>query len=309
MLASLGFGLAAGLVVFRLLTRRLETLSARMEDFADTDFTGDVNTESGDAPPADEVDRLGQTFERMAARIQGQIEQLREKDAQRRHLVAQVSHDLRTPLAALQGYLESLQMKRDTLSAEEREEFLIIALRQGRRLGRLIDDLFELARLDARENPPAPEPFPLGDLIFDALQKHRLRAEELDTRLEVSVPEGLPFAVGDVGMTERVLDNILDNALSHTPAGGQIEVSATASGTSVALSVADDGPGIAEDDLPHLFDPFYRGNSKVGDGHHAGLGLAIAKRIMQIQGGDIRAARRADRSGSIFTLSLPLASS
>ncbi|MBT6263077.1 MAG: sensor histidine kinase, partial [Rhodospirillaceae bacterium] len=101
----------------------------------------------------------------MAERIRQQIEMLREQDALRRRLVAQVSHDLRTPLASLQGYLESLQIKKDSLNEEEREEFLRIALRQSRRLGQMLAELFELASLEARESQPQPEPFALPELI------------------------------------------------------------------------------------------------------------------------------------------------
>ncbi|TGN37693.1 sensor histidine kinase, partial [Marinobacter confluentis] len=107
-----------------------------------------------------EIDYLGATFDDMAQRIASQIDLLREKDAQRRQLVAQVSHDLRTPLASMQGYIETLKLRRDRLSAEEQARFLQIALQEGQRLSRLVDELFELAALEAREKQPVLEPFP-----------------------------------------------------------------------------------------------------------------------------------------------------
>jgi len=302
MAASLGFGLLAGLIVFHLLTGRLRRLTERMEKFA----KHDGEEAAPQLPKGDEVEALSFTFDRMAERIGQQIDQLQEQDALRRRLVAQVSHDLRTPLASMQGYLESLQMKKDSLSEDERDEFLRIALRQGQRLSRMLGELFELASLDARESQPQPEPFALPELIYDAAEKHRLKAESQGVTLSLSVSPDTPFAYGDLGMTERVLDNLLDNAIQHTPAQGTIAVSASSDDRMVSVSIRDSGPGIEADQLPHLFDPFYRGDSADKSSQHAGLGLAIAKRIMDLQNGTITAAKVEGGTGLAFTFQLPL---
>ncbi|MBT5111424.1 MAG: HAMP domain-containing histidine kinase [Rhodospirillaceae bacterium] len=305
MAASLGFGLLAGLIVFHLLTGRLRRLTERMEAFAKQTIKQDL--ENVDPPTkVDEVEALSFTFDRMAARIRQQIEMLREEDALRRRLVAQVSHDLRTPLASLQGYLESLQIKKDSLSEEEREEFLRIALRQSQRLGRMLAELFELASLEARESQPQPEPFALPELIHDAVEKHRLKAESEGVSLCLSLSPNTPLAYGDIGMTERVLDNLLDNAIQHTPSKGTIAVTTSTEDDSVTVSITDSGPGIMADHLAQIFDPFYRGESAEKSSQHAGLGLAIAKRIMDMQNGAISAANVATGSGSIFSFQLPL---
>ena len=156
----------------------------------------------------DEIDYLGATFDDMASRIASQIELLTEKDAQRRQLVAQVSHDLRTPLASMQGYIESLKLRRDRLTAEEQDRFLDIALKEGRRLSRLVDELFELAALEAREKQPVPEPFPLAELVHDVVQKHGQEASTRQLELVVDGDPDLPLAYADLAMTERVLDNL-----------------------------------------------------------------------------------------------------
>jgi two-component system, OmpR family, sensor kinase len=305
MATSLGVGLLAGLIVFHLLTGRLRRLTQRMEEF--TSQTIKQDSEKIDPlPEGDEVEALSFAFDRMADRIRQQIEMLREQDALRRRLVVQVSHDLRTPLASMQGYLESLQMKKDSLSEEEREEFLRIALRQSRRLGKMLAELFELASLEARESQPQPEPFALPELIHDAVEKHRLKAENEGVALCLSVAPNTPFAYGDIGMTERVLDNLLDNAIQHTPAKGTIAVTTSTEDGKVTVSVSDSGSGIVADHLAQLFDPFYRGDSADKSTQHAGLGLAIAKRIMDMQNGTISAANVADGSGSIFSFQLPL---
>ena len=309
MAASLGFGLLAGLIVFHLLTARLRRLTQRMEAFAKGTITQDAN-EIDLLPRGDEVEALSLTFDHMAGRIRQQIDMLQDQDALRRRLVAQVSHDLRTPLASIQGYLESLQMKNDSLKKEEREEFLRIALRQCQRLGKMLAELFELASLEARESQPRLEPFALPELIHDAVQKHRLKAESEGVSLCLSVSPDTPFAYGDIAMTERVLDNLLDNAIQHTPATGTIAVTASTEDDRVTVSICDSGPGITADHLPQIFEPFYRGDNADKPAQHAGLGLAIAKRIMDMQNGSITATNAginaATGSGSIFSFQLPL---
>ncbi len=306
---SLVFGLIAGLVVFRLLTRRLEHLSLRVECFEAQAGGGAFDPTTDRAPPvarggADEIERLGMAFDRMAERIARQIEQLHEQDSLRRRLVAQVSHDLRTPLASMQGYLESLKIKGAALNEAERAEFLNIALDQGRRLGRLVHELFELAALEARERQPRPEPFAPAELVHDVVRKHEPAAAVKSITLTVTAEPNMPFALADLGMTERVLDNLIDNAVAYAPRHGHVEVSVRTERDSLRIHVADDGPGIALNDLPHLFEPFYRGESGIATGH-AGLGLAIAKRIMQLQNGTIEARSRPE-GGAEFILRLPL---
>lgn len=326
MAASLGFGLLAGLIVFHLLTGRLRRLTERMDQF--TRQTIKLQPEQSSPPRGDEVDALSFTFDQMAERIGQQIELLQEQDALRRRLVAQVSHDLRTPLASMLGYLESLQIKKDSIGEEQREEFLRIAVHQGHRLSRMLGELFELASLEARESQPQPEPFALPELIYDAVEKHRFKAESQGVSLSLVVSDS-PFAYGDIGMTERVLDNLLDNAIEHTPAQGAITVTTCTVGDRVKVSVRDSGSGINAEHLPHIFDPFYRGDSADKSSQHAGLGLAIAKRIMDMQQGTISAdnvhthiAHSADTAvpdytgkatthaetvtGSIFSFELPL---
>jgi signal transduction histidine kinase len=304
--ASLGVGLVVGLVAFRLLTRRLQRLSAVMEEFEQSRFDSERTYGVDVGRSADEVDRLGITFDRMAHRIREQIERLREQDALRRELIAQVSHDLRTPLASMLGYLETLQIKGRELPKEQRADFLHTALKQGQRLSRMVEELFELASLDAREKAPVLEPFAPAELVQDVVQKYRLRAEQREIALELVTMPDLPFAQGDIGMTERVLDNLLDNAFVHTPDGGRIVVEVNVDERTLSVAVTDSGKGIAKDDLLAVFEPFFRADAIPADGSHAGLGLAIAKRIMALQHGAIR-AENAPRNGATFTFVLPLA--
>ncbi|MDX1756212.1 MAG: ATP-binding protein [Marinobacter sp.] len=305
-LISLVVGMLAGLAVFRLLTRRLSQLTQLVERFETGDMSQPPQQTWQQQRPLvrDEIDYLGVAFDRMAERIASQIEQLQEKDALRRRLVAQVSHDLRTPLASMQGYIESLRMKRATLSAGEQEQFLDIALAEGRRLSRQVDELFELAALEAREKQPRPEPFPLAELVHDVVQKHSPRAGAKAVRLRVARTPSLPLAHGDLAMTERVLDNLIGNAIEYSPEGSEVVLDMDRQDEWLRVTVRDAGPGIAEQDLPHIFDAFYRGESGNAGGH-AGLGLAIAKRIMTLQQGGIE-VRNLQPRGTAFTITLPI---
>jgi two-component system, OmpR family, sensor kinase len=305
-LISLTFGMLAGLAVFRLLTRRLTRLGRLVEQFDNDGMNPRPRQTWQQQRPEvrDEIDYLGVAFDRMAQRIASQIEQLQEKDALRRRLIAQVSHDLRTPLASMQGYVESLRIKRSTLSGDEQARFLDIALEEGRRLSRLVDELFELAALEAREKQPQPEPFAAAELVHDVAHKHAPEADKRQVALTVSGSQSLPLVFGDLGMTERVLDNLISNAIRYSPRGGTVELALSVHEDFLQVCVRDTGAGIPEQDLPHIFEPFYRGDAGSA-GDHAGLGLAIAKRIMSLQGGEVSAANL-EGGGAAFSVRLPV---
>ncbi|HHH39557.1 MAG TPA: HAMP domain-containing histidine kinase, partial [Sedimenticola sp.] len=302
--ASLVFGLLAGLLAFRLLTRRLHRLAAIMDGFHASGFTRHLPYASLSPGPGDEIDRLGVTFDQMARRIRDQLQELGRKDALRRELVAHVSHDLRTPLAGLRGYLETLKLHAHRLEPAERAEYLEIALAQSERLSRLVDELFELARLDAEETRPDPEPCNLAELVQDVLQKFRLAAEQARVGLLMAGVPPLPLVLADIALTERVLENLIENALGHTPPGGTVQLALEANGTGTRVRVCDTGPGIPGHALPHLFEPFYRAPGARRSGRHAGLGLAIARRIVELQGGRIE-VRSVPGEGTCFSFTLP----
>ena len=302
---SLAFGLLAGLVLFRVLTRRMQRLAGVMDHFDRSNFTEHTPYRPKGTGASDEIDRLGATFDQMAGRIIAQLDELQSKDAQRRDLVAQVSHDLRTPLASLRGYLESLMLKNDELSDAQRTEYIRIALRHSERLSRLVAELFELAKLDARETEPAREAFAPAELVQDVVQKFELMASAKDVALHFEFSDNLPFAAADIAMTERALEKLVENALEYTPSGGQILLSVKQDGANVRIAVEDTGCGVAQEDLPHIFEPFYQSSSARDDGARAGLGLAIARRIVELNEGEIQVASEVGR-GTKFSFSLPV---
>lgn len=301
LVAGLVFVLLAALLLFALLTRRLRRLSGAMESFKNgsrvpsLQYRHDVNS-------GDEIDRLSASFEAMANRITEQLAKLRQTDALRRELVANVSHDLRTPLASLQGYLETLTLKRGELSGKEKRNYIEIATRHAVHLSELVDDLFELAKLEANEIRPHLEPFALQELVQDVIQKFELKARQHGVHLIQHLEKDPPFVLGDVGLIERVLDNLLDNALRHTPRGGTVTVVLTTHDDTVSLEVVDTGCGIAPKDIPHIFERFYVSAEPERKG--TGLGLAIARNIVELHGGVISATSKLNK-GTVFTFDLP----
>ena len=224
LLLSVLAGLVGGLWFLHRVTRRLRRLDEAMMEFENAGFSGFQQHLDFDTKSRDELGRLGRSFNTMAQRISSHIGSLQQTDALRRELVANVSHDLRTPIASLQGYLETLLIKEDSLDEVQRREYIVIALRHSERLGKLVSELFELAKLDSGHTEVHPEAFSPGELVQDVMMKYKLLAQKNDVNLIANIPDNLPFVHADIGLIERVLDNLLDNALKHTPANGQVEL-------------------------------------------------------------------------------------
>lgn len=290
-----------GLGLFLVLTRRLRRLTRAVESYR----PGYAPLESPSTPHetflTDEVDRLSAVFDQMTHTIEAQLGELKGVDAQRRELITNVSHDLRTPLTSLRGYLETLQLKNDTLTQDERERFLEVALRQSERLGVLIHELFELAKLDSGQVTPHVEPFSLAELAQDVLAEFQLQADAKGVTLELDMERGVSVR-GDVALLERVLTNLLDNAIRHTPAGGEVTLKLRSRGGTVQACVADTGEGIPKGDLPRIFERYYRTQDS-SEGSGAGLGLAIAKRILELHESHFE-VRSVLGQGTVFSFEL-----
>ncbi len=307
--ASLLFALIAGLVLFASLTGRLKRLANAMDAFRRSTAHQAMKlplTKRGHG--ADDIDRLGLTFTEMAARIEDQMEQLQRSDAMRRELVANVSHDLRTPLATLQGYIETLLLKDDDLGPEERRSYLEIAIKHCERLSKLVSELLELAKLDSYDIRAAREPFNLSELVQDVVQKFQLMASEKQITLSTRCEKNLPFVNADIGLIERVLENLLENAVHNTPPGGSVRLILTPQQENVAVQVSDTGHGIPTEELAHIFNRFYQlDKSRKSELGHSGLGLAITKKILELHDRSIDVASALD-SGTTFSFQLPVKS-
>lgn len=302
-LAGLTLVFLAGISMFTLLTRRLKRLAAVMMDFEKRNFEGMTLEPVSTARAGDEVGDLNRVFYSMAARIAEQVNSLRESDRLRRELVANVSHDLRTPLTALQGYLETLQLT--TLSEEEKRRYLGIATRHSAQLSGLVGELFELAKLEANAAEVRKERFPLAELVQDVVQKFGLGAEQRGVTLVADV-KVRPFVYADVGFLERVLENLIDNALRYTPQGGVVSVALLPSTQGVSVEVKDTGSGIPADELPHVFERFYRASRTGERATGAGLGLTISQRMLGLHDTRLEVTSQVG-VGTTFSFSLPTA--
>lgn len=304
-LAAIGaaavLALLVGLAIFFLLTLRLRRLSRHVQAFTHDGFQ--TAEELALAPRGnDELDRLAIAFNTMAQRIVAQVGRLEETDRMRRELITNVSHDLRTPLASMQGYIETLLIKDDSLTPSERRHYLAIAGKHGARLQRLIGELFDLARLDSGAVQAKRESFCLSELLQDVGLEFQLKAAEQDVSLVVETGGGEACVVADIGLIQRVLENLIANALRYTPAGGHVHVSLVRGADNLGVSVADTGCGIEQGEIPRIFDRFY--SSRAGGADHVGLGLAIVKRIVDLHGGSIVVESKPGK-GTRFTFDLP----
>jgi len=304
--AGILLSVLTGIIIFAWLTRRLRRISNAMQLFKQGETMDKLlHFFSDGGTTHDELGQLQKTFQEMAIQINQQIEQLKSTDKLRRELVANVSHDLRTPMATLQAYTETLLLKDDALSRQERRDYLETIMNHCNQLNKLVKELFELAKLDAKETRVVKEAFNPLELVQDVMQKFRLSAEEKGVQLITNFTEHVPYVYADIGLIERVLENLLENALRFTPNGGSIVIKLETTENQVTIKVSDTGFGIPREELPFIFERFYQVNknrSKVTQG--SGLGLSISKRILELHDSDIEVNSQVN-NGTTFSFRLP----
>jgi signal transduction histidine kinase len=296
-LVSLGFGQ----LMARSITGGLEQLAHTAEKISSGDHATRAVVESGD-----EVEQVAGAFNRMLQKLDEM--QVREKELEqaRRSLIAAVSHDLRTPITTVRAMVEAINDSVVTDEASVRR-YLSLIQSEIQNLSRLVDDLFELTQIDAGAQSWTREPSSLRDLISDTLESMQAQADAKGVALSGSVGPGVDPVVMNSLKVQRVLYNLVQNAIRHTPSGGRVSVTAQAreGSATAAVEIADSGEGIAPDDLPHIFEPFYRSDqSRARDGSGAGLGLAIARGIIEAHGGKIEAVSEIGQ-GSLFRFTIP----
>ena len=286
------------------LTRRLvlplRRVTARVERIGAGEYTARLPVEQDD-----EFGRLARAVNQMAADVEKSIEALRAADRLRRELIANVGHDLRTPLAALLGYLEEATRYFEAGNGSQAAQALSTVARQGSYLQQLVADLFELSVLDSGQAPLRREPIPLAELISDAASRHRAAFREAAVTFTVEHAANLPSIEGDGVRLLRVLDNLLSNARQHTSAGGTVVLRTTVEEEQVTIAVTDTGAGIPAEALGRVFERYYRGQAaRTRKGAGTGLGLPISRAIALAHGGDL-VAESTPGEGSSFMLHLP----
>jgi signal transduction histidine kinase len=228
---------------------------------------------------------------------------MKSVDGLRRELIANVSHDLRTPLAILKGYVETLQMKKDSLSEVEKEEYLQITHDNIDKLSNLINQLFEYSKLEGEQVSPVKEPFSITELSHDLIAKFKVIAQQKQIQLELDNPKENSMVFADVSLVERALQNLIENAIKFTEPGGKVVLSLKRKDRNVEINITDTGSGIPLSEQPYIFDRFKQvGNSTKKQG--SGLGLAIVKKIMDLHDTTITVLSK-PRKGSSFIFNLP----
>ena len=291
---ALAVGLLLGLVFSRTLTAPLQRLAAAARVVATGDFSHRVAVE-GSA----EVAEVSQAFNEMSAALE-------QAERQRQNLVADVAHELRTPLSVLQGNLRAIL---DDVYPLDKAEISRLH-DQTLLLSRLVDDLRELALVDAGRLHLNLQATNVVQVVRTTTESMSQGAKDQEVSLTVQIPDDLPVVQADPDRIAQVLHNLLVNAFRHTPSGGSVTVQASATGDAVEIAVADTGEGIAQEDLPHIFDRFWRADrSRARDGRRsggAGLGLSIAKSLVEAHGGRIWAESTSGGEGATFRFTLPL---
>ncbi|GHO86545.1 sensor histidine kinase [Dictyobacter formicarum] len=304
-LASLGVAAIAALCSYlfvRRFVRPLELLTTAAEDMKHGRYTRRVAQNF----PQDEVGLLAQTFNEMADTIEADVTELRRQDQMRRDLIANIAHDLATPLTAIQGLSEALAD--DVISdPESRQETAQRIGREVQRLRRLVADVRQMTMLEAGQIRLDLAPLDLNSLVDETVAVMAPECEELGIKLQNAIPTSIPYVEADSDRITQILLNLLDNARRHTNEGGRISVGAVEKDGQLRVSISDTGVGIDKDDLPHIFERFYRADrSRAAKTGGSGLGLAIVKAIVTAHNGQVWAESTPGK-GTTVIFTLPLA--
>lgn len=259
------------------ITKNLRRIASVIREFKDGNYDARIRFKN-----SGELKEFSDTFNNMADTIVENMEQIRTMDNLRRDLVANVSHDLRTPLAAIKGYVETIMLKFDTISEDEKKRYLETILSSTDRLNNLVAELFELSKLEAKEKKPVPEPFQLYELVQDIYQKNKVLADKNGISFTIDSPTELKLAFADIAMIERVLQNLLDNAFKFTDEGGSVVLRLKQSTEGILVKVIDSGRGIPKDELPYVFNRYRRTDKNKNKIDGLGLGLAIVQKILEV---------------------------
>jgi signal transduction histidine kinase len=290
---------AVGLVAIWYITNKLNKIITGIKKFQEGHLSTRIPVKSDG-----ELDRIGVVFNDMAGEIERNIEKLKGIDELRKELISNVSHDLRTPVASIQGYAETLMLKSDRLAKKEQRQYAEIIYQSCDRLRRRVDELFELSKLEANQVQLKTEMFSVAELTSDIANKFRIISGKKGVSINTFISKDIPAIEADISLIDRVLQNLIDNAIRFCHEGDAINIEISLSNPGrVRISISDTGEGISQDDLPNIFERYYKGSrSHVS----TGLGLAIVKKIIDLHNTHIDVSSLPGK-GTTFTFELPAA--
>jgi signal transduction histidine kinase len=273
------FLLGLGLIYF--LTKGLRSIQAGVHAFENGQHDQRIPVEG-----TDELSQLALSINSMSDTILRNLEDLKAVDSLRRELIANVSHDLRSPMAVIHGYVETFMMKKDVLTEEEKTQYLDAIIQNSNKLNKLVGDLFELSKLEAQQMRLHKEPILINEMLHEMCGQFSILARKNNIEIHSAIPEKMPSIMVDSSLIGRAIQNILDNAIKFTESNGVIEVQTEIKGEKLHIAVSNTGTGISTTDIPHVFDRYYKANTNAS-AQSTGLGLAIAKKIIQLHSGEI----------------------
>jgi signal transduction histidine kinase len=225
-----------------------------------------------------ELSILANNIDEMSNKVVEAINERKAVETLKKELIANVSHDLRTPLTSIQGYAETLVLLDDKLSKEDKLKYTNFILSSIEKVKKLVDDLFEISKLESQNVKTQLEVFSIEEMISDIVSKYELISKSKDVDLSFECSAKNSNVNADIALINRVMQNLIDNAIKHTPSGGEIKILISSSNKGVNVRVKDTGLGIPEKELPYIFDRYRKGKSEGG----TGLGLAIVKKILEL---------------------------
>ncbi|MBI5856588.1 MAG: HAMP domain-containing histidine kinase [Sphingobacteriales bacterium] len=298
-LITLFIAFVLGALIFFLITDSVSRIARVVKRFKEGDYSARIEGRS-----KGNLGLLTSTFNEMADVIVDNINKITQTDKLRQELIANVSHDLRTPLAIMQGYAETLVIKQDNIAKAEQHKYQQIILDSTKKLSLLVDQLFQYSKLEANQVEPEKEQFLLSELVSDILIKYNLLAQEKKIRLQLNASEDLPPVFADIALTERVLQNLIDNAFKFTFHGGSITVHLENRPAGVEVRIADTGIGIAKHEQVFIFERYKQLSDEASLKRGMGLGLAIVKKILDLHQVSIN-VKSAPGEGTVFWFELP----
>lgn len=290
-----------GAILIWYLMRHLRKIILVINEFEQGDYKARIKIRG-----SGELNYLAKQFNRMADKVVQSIEEIKNTEKLRRELVANISHDLRTPLAIIYGYVETFQEKNEKLSPSEKQRFFEHISSNVDNLKKLVDELFELSKLEAKQVMLRREPIYVNEMIYDLIQDYKSIASEKSITLSshFTLRRKSVMVMADPSLINRVLQNLVDNAIRFTADGGKIIIGAIENRRTVSIHVKDTGMGISKHDLPNIFKRYYT-RTEVGNKKSSGLGLAIAKHIIELHESDFKVSSEPDQ-GSDFSFELPI---